>query len=80
MRKAGSGWGRALLIGVVLTSLVALLLLLVPHLLVTGVPFGTRGLRVALAVGWTAASVVGLLAGLVRFTSPRRDRGAEVVS
>lgn len=79
MRGTGSGWGRALLIGVVLTFVVALLLLVVPHLLVAQVPVGTRGTRVALAVAWLAASVVGVLAGVVRLARPphgRADVGA----
>ncbi len=80
MRGTESGWGRALVIGVVLTSLVALLLLVVPHLLVTRAPVGTRGARVALAVAWLAASVIGLLAGLVRLTTPRHERAAKVIS
>ncbi len=70
MRRTGSGWGRALLVGVALTSVVALVLLLIPHLLVTRVPVGSRSLRVGLAVGWMSVSVVGLLAGLVRLTTP----------
>jgi hypothetical protein len=47
-------WGRAVLLGLMVAAVAAVLLLVVPNLIVTKPVHLARGWRVALAVGWFA--------------------------
>lgn len=48
-----------------------MMLMLIPHWLLTALPFGSRGLRVALATSWIALSTVSVLVFGRRWFAPR---------
>lgn len=64
-------WPRAILSGVVIVAVAFALLVEVPDLILSGITGIDRSGRVALATGWFAASLVGLLWGLRRLQSRR---------
>jgi hypothetical protein len=62
-------WPRAIVSGVVIVAVAFALLVVIPDLILSQVTNFERGGRVALATGWFAASLVGLLWGLRRLQS-----------
>jgi hypothetical protein len=69
------GWLAAAAIGLGVSAVLALLLLYIPHWMLTKIPSLSRGIRVAMATGWIGAATVLLLALGVRFghAPARRD-------
>jgi hypothetical protein len=59
-------WPRAILSGLVIVAVAFAVLVVIPDLILSSVTSIERGGRVALATGWFAASLVGLLWGLRR--------------
>ena len=57
-----TGWTKALLIGLGVGVLLAVVLLVVPHWIVKVLPLGGRPLRVGLTTGWMAVVTMGLIA------------------
>jgi hypothetical protein len=64
-------WPRAMAVAIAASGLLTLVLMLIPHWLLTALPFGTRGVRVALATGWIALSTVAVLILGRRWLPPR---------
>ncbi|MEI7617278.1 MAG: hypothetical protein WCK14_01540 [Actinomycetota bacterium] len=62
-------WLRAIVSGVVIVGIAFVLLVVVPHMMLSKITSFERGGRVALATGWFAASLTGLLWGLRRLQS-----------
>jgi tellurite resistance protein TehA-like permease len=62
-------WTRAVLLGTGIALAAAILLLLVPHLIVTRPVHLSRGLRVTLAVAWFALSFPVVILALGRVQS-----------
>ncbi len=63
----GIGWPAAVAIGIAVSVFLAVVLLYVPHWMLTRLPFLTRSVRVALATTWMGAVTVALLWAGVRF-------------
>lgn len=64
-------WLRAIVSGVVIVGIAFALLVVVPDLILSQVTSFERGGRVALATGWFAASLAGMLWGLRRLQGSR---------
>ena len=65
-------WTRAVLLGLGIAALAAVLLLLVPNLIVTRPVQLSRGVRVALAIGWFAIAFPLMVLLLRRLQSRSR--------
>lgn len=63
-------WPRAIALAIVASAVLTLVLMLIPHWLLTALPFGGRGLRVALATSWIAVSTLSVLALGRRWFAP----------
>jgi len=64
-------WPRAIVSGLVIVAVAFALLVVIPDLILSEITGLDRGGRVALATGWFAVSLVGLLWGLRRLQSRR---------
>lgn len=72
------GWPRAVAAAITLSLLLTLLLMVIPHWILTVLPFGSRGVRVTLATGWIAAATVAIIvAGRRRLAPTHRDQHAQ---
>lgn len=63
-------WARAAIIGLGVSSALAVLLLWCPHWLLTRLPMLSRGVRVGLASGWIAGVTIALIWLAVRLAPP----------
>lgn len=64
-------WPRAIAWAILTSALLTLVLMLIPHWLLTALPFGSRSVRVALATSWIAGSTFSVLALGRRWFAPR---------
>jgi hypothetical protein len=82
-------WARAIVLAVVMSIALTLLLMVIPHLILTALPLGSRGVRVVLATAWIASATLGIMAIGYRWLTPsalrpspepRRDDGVGAAS
>ena len=63
-------WARAIVLAVVMSIALTLLLMVIPHLILTALPVGSRSVRVVLATAWIASATVGIITIGYRWLTP----------